>query len=149
MMRKHSCAVFFAAVLITVTRLQGYAQLVENKTSLDPVSNERFGHSLASGRLTITPQQEWLIMGVPNATVAGILEAGEVEFQPVNQQPPFVQPFKISAPPGHIQQGAHFGYSVAAADINKGRVGRHCCWSTRPGRRSRRPRRRFRVFLTL
>ncbi|MFO0983115.1 MAG: FG-GAP repeat protein [Planctomycetota bacterium] len=61
--------------------------------------------------------QRWVIAGVPYARSGLASAAGQVEFFPTINSPT-APPFTISAPIGHIQASAHFGWSVATADFD-------------------------------
>ncbi|MEW6748059.1 MAG: integrin alpha, partial [Planctomycetota bacterium] len=99
-----------ATILVARARAQ-----TENIFSMDPAAGERFGSAVAAAPLV--GGIDWVIGGVPLAQVDGLAEAGEVECHPAIQSPT-TPPFKLKAPVGHVQEGAHFGSALAAADID-------------------------------
>ncbi|MFO0985174.1 MAG: hypothetical protein U1E76_26175 [Planctomycetota bacterium] len=69
-------------------------------------------------RVTGSNNRDWVIIGVPMADggMGTGSEAGEVEFNP--PPPGYGMPFKITAPAGYGQAGAHFGAVVLTGMIN-------------------------------
>ncbi|MEW6742957.1 MAG: integrin alpha [Planctomycetota bacterium] len=109
------CAIGLAALL--PPPLGG--QTVEDFVSQDPLSGEQFGYSVASADIINGPAgtHYWVIAGVPYAPAGMVTAAGNVEFFPTVNSPT-TPPFKINAPAGHVQAGAHFGFSLAIGDVN-------------------------------
>ncbi|MEW6747843.1 MAG: hypothetical protein AB1486_34405 [Planctomycetota bacterium] len=99
-----------AAIVVARARAQ-----TENIHSMDPAAGERFGSAVAAAPLV--GAVDWAIVGVPLAQVDGMAEAGEVECYPAIESPTTL-PFKLKAPVGYVQAGAHFGSALAAADID-------------------------------
>ncbi|MEW6747744.1 MAG: integrin alpha [Planctomycetota bacterium] len=60
---------------------------------------------------------DWLVVGVPYSEESGLADAGRIECFPVVDSMTAPR-FRMTAPDGHVQQGARFGFSVAVGDIN-------------------------------
>jgi hypothetical protein len=91
---------------------------IETLTSATPATGERFGGAVTAARLTNTApgSTDWVIVGVPNATVGTNAQAGEIECFP----PPgsAFSSFSFSAPAALVEVAAHFGFSLDVGDIN-------------------------------